>query len=209
MGIGGISIWQILTLLILLFVFLLPTYIASKKNHPYKVAIILVNILGGIFWGIGWLIALVWCFIEPKQANNNQAPQITATDDIEKLHELKEKGAITQEEFDSRKKVFTGDIDNATEPRDLEQPAENMKPEERIQFLAGVSKRLFMALSDLRGEPPQVESALFQLASVIDSTSKKYYPDEGSSKKRFCQYLKARIQFPSATRQSWLEGKLR
>jgi hypothetical protein len=37
--------------------------------------------------------------------------------------------------------------------------------------------------------PPQLEDALFQLASVIDSTSKHHYPNEGSSKKRFVQYI--------------------
>ena len=65
-----------------------------------------------------------------------------------------------------------------------------MKPEEYIQLLTGVSKRLFMALASLRGKPPQIEDALFQLASIIDSTSKKYYPNEGSSKKRFVKYLR-------------------
>ncbi|MFH1673642.1 MAG: hypothetical protein ABIF87_09510 [Pseudomonadota bacterium] len=65
-----------------------------------------------------------------------------------------------------------------------------MKIEEYIQSLTGISKRLFMALSSLRGKPAQFEDALFQLASVIDSTSKKYFPDEKSSKKRFMQYLR-------------------
>jgi len=65
-----------------------------------------------------------------------------------------------------------------------------MKPEEHIQLLTGISKRLFMALSSLRGKPPQIEDALFQLASVIDSTSKKYFPKEKSSKKRFMQFLR-------------------
>ena len=46
-----------------------------------------------------------------------------------------------------------------------------------------------MALSDLRGDPPQLEDSLFQLASVIDSTSKFHFPKENSSKKRFVSYL--------------------
>lgn len=64
-----------------------------------------------------------------------------------------------------------------------------MTPEERIQTMSGVSKRLFMALSDFRGNPPQLEDALFQLASVIDSTSKHHFSKEASSKKRFVAYL--------------------
>lgn len=63
------------------------------------------------------------------------------------------------------------------------------EPQEKISVMSGVSKRLFMALSDFRGEPPQLEDALFQLASVIDATSKYHYPNEKSSKKRFSYYL--------------------
>ncbi len=66
-----------------------------------------------------------------------------------------------------------------------------MTPEKYIHLLTGISKRLFVALSDLRGKPPQIEDALFQLASVIDSTSKQYYPKENLSKKRFVNYLTA------------------
>lgn len=61
--------------------------------------------------------------------------------------------------------------------------------QEKIRTMSGVSKRLFVALSDFRGTPPQLEDALFQMASVIDSTSKYYYPGEASSKKRFVLYL--------------------
>jgi len=64
-----------------------------------------------------------------------------------------------------------------------------MKPEERIRTMSGVSKRLFVALCDFRGDPPQLEDALFQLASVIDSTSKFHFPNEKSSKKRFTEFL--------------------
>ncbi len=66
-----------------------------------------------------------------------------------------------------------------------------MKTEEKLSNMTGVSKRLFMALSDLRGKPPQLEDALFQLASVIDSTSKGHFPDERSSKRRFLDYLES------------------
>ena len=64
-----------------------------------------------------------------------------------------------------------------------------MKPEEKIRIMSGISKRLFVALSDFRADPPQLEDSLFQLASVIDSTSKFHMPDERSSKKRFVSYL--------------------
>ena len=61
--------------------------------------------------------------------------------------------------------------------------------EEKLSKMSGISKRLFMALSDLRVSPPQLEDALFQMASVIDATSKFHYPKETSSKKRFVDYI--------------------
>jgi len=63
--------------------------------------------------------------------------------------------------------------------------------EEKLAVMSGISKRLFMALSDLRGNPAQLEDALFQLASVIDSTSKSHFPNERSSKCRFSDYLES------------------
>ena len=64
-----------------------------------------------------------------------------------------------------------------------------MEIKEKLSKMSGVSKRLFMALSGLAGNPPQLEDALFQMASVIDSTSKGHFPSENSSKKRFSDYL--------------------
>lgn len=63
-------------------------------------AIILVNIFGGLLWGIGWLVALVWCFIAPRQKVTNQPTQ---ADEIEKLFQLKERGIISEEEFNEKK----------------------------------------------------------------------------------------------------------
>ncbi len=65
------------------------------------------------------------------------------------------------------------------------------RPEETIRTMSGVSKRLFMALSDFRADPPQLEDALFQFAAVVDATSKRHYPDERSSRRRFTNYIKA------------------
>lgn len=94
---GGVSIFQLLILIVFLFVFLIPTFIARRKNHPHKTAIMLTNILGGLFVGAGWLIALIWCFIEPKKESRGTA------DELSKLHELKEKGVISEEEFNKKK----------------------------------------------------------------------------------------------------------
>jgi type VI protein secretion system component VasK len=90
----------LLPLIILLPLYFVPTWIAIKKEHPQKVPIILVNLIGGLIWGLGWLAALVWCFIEPAQKNNTSTDVAT---EIEKLHELREKGILTSEEFDRKK----------------------------------------------------------------------------------------------------------
>ncbi len=92
----GVSIWQII---ILLPVALLPSIIATIKVHPHRHLIILVNILGSIFLGAGWFIALIWCFIVPKHS-------ITKAEEIEKLYELKEKGALTEKEFQHQKEAL-------------------------------------------------------------------------------------------------------
>lgn len=96
---GGISLWQFLILILLACLFFLPTIIAVKRNHPYKVPIILINIIGGLLWGIGWLVSLIWSFILPKVTAINT----NVADELEKLHALKEKGIISDTEFEKKK----------------------------------------------------------------------------------------------------------
>ncbi len=85
-------------LLIFLPLYFLPTILALHKKHPHKLPIILINVFGGFIGGLGWIVSLVWGFIMPKE---NNAPLLS---ELEKLHELKEAGALTQEEFDLQKK---------------------------------------------------------------------------------------------------------
>jgi hypothetical protein len=97
---SGVSIWQLLILIVLIPLAFLPSIIALKKNHPYKVPIVLINILGGLLWGVGWLIALIWCFIVPEK----KVAMANIADEIDKLHSLKERGVISEDEFDAKKK---------------------------------------------------------------------------------------------------------
>ncbi len=107
MGFSGISIWQMLIVFfILLPIYFLPTIIALVRNHHYKTPIILINIFGGLLWGIGWFVALVWCFTVQSKASVNSTG--TASE-IEKLYALKERGVITQVEFDKQKSKLLGD----------------------------------------------------------------------------------------------------
>ncbi|NHN71679.1 superinfection immunity protein [Vibrio fluvialis] len=89
-----------LILIVLIPLAFLPSIIALKKNHPYKVPIVLINILGGLLWGVGWLIALIWCFIVPEK----KVAMANIADEIDKLHSLKERGVISEDEFNAKKK---------------------------------------------------------------------------------------------------------
>ncbi|MBF4274357.1 superinfection immunity protein [Vibrio anguillarum] len=93
----GVSIGQLLLILIVLIPFaFLPSIIALKKNHPYKIPIVLINILGGLLWWAGWLIALIWCFIVPEK---KAASIASVADELDKLHSLKERCVISEDEF--------------------------------------------------------------------------------------------------------------
>lgn len=96
---SGVSLFKLLILLFLGFIFILPSILAVRKHHPYKVPIVLVNLLGGLFFGAGWLIALIWCFILPKTVSVGGG----VADEIGKLHDLMEKGIISTVEFERRK----------------------------------------------------------------------------------------------------------
>ena len=90
--------------LIGLGIFFIPTYFAYKKNHPAKIAIILTNILAGVIYGIGWFIALIWVFNgAEKRYKPNKEKDISIYEEIEKLHKLKEKNIISEEEFSKKK----------------------------------------------------------------------------------------------------------
>ncbi|MDH5766395.1 MAG: superinfection immunity protein [Gammaproteobacteria bacterium] len=67
MILGTVELIMLLILLVIVVpLCLLPTIIALSKNHQFKIPIILLNIFGGLFFGLGWVAALIWCFIEQK-----------------------------------------------------------------------------------------------------------------------------------------------
>ncbi len=61
---GGAEV--ILLLLLLLSVLSIPAFIAFARNHRYKWVILVLAVFGSVFWGIGWLVALVWA-VFPNQ----------------------------------------------------------------------------------------------------------------------------------------------
>jgi hypothetical protein len=97
----GIGIRELFVLVVLLPLYVLPTILASTRKHPHLFWIGVINLVGGLFLGLGWIAALVWTLMEPAQ----RAPA-DVSGEIERLHKLVKDGALTQEEFDSRKKML-------------------------------------------------------------------------------------------------------
>jgi hypothetical protein len=62
------------TLLFLLFIYLLPAYIADRRRHQHRVSILLFNLLLG--WSrLGWALALVWCAM-PVTTDQRSTPSL-------------------------------------------------------------------------------------------------------------------------------------
>jgi hypothetical protein len=60
-------IFGVVLALVLLFVHFLPSYLAFQRNHPSRLAILLLNIFLG--WTlIAWVILLIWALAAPPVA---------------------------------------------------------------------------------------------------------------------------------------------
>lgn len=93
-----VEIMEIVFIGIVIFLFLSPSIIAFNNGHPYKLGILITNTIGSLFFGAGWLVALIWSVSKPK----NQTVK-NAADEIDKLNKLREKGIISDTEFNNKK----------------------------------------------------------------------------------------------------------
>jgi Superinfection immunity protein/Uncharacterised protein family UPF0547 len=50
----------VLAVLAGLSIFFLPTIIAARRKHAYLWIIVALNVIGGLFAGLGWVAALIW-----------------------------------------------------------------------------------------------------------------------------------------------------
>jgi len=94
-----------------LLLYFIPSIVAFSKNRHNKSAVLVLNIFLG--WSfIGWIVALVWAVSNrnPQQiiVNNSQVSTNPSSEDyldtLNKLHNLKSSGIITEEEFNTQKK---------------------------------------------------------------------------------------------------------
>lgn len=87
--------------------YFIPYWIAAKKNHRQASAILILNVLAG--WTIiAWIIALIWANTEPRPEQvviaQPATTQSSTADELMKFKSLLDSGAITQEEFEAKKK---------------------------------------------------------------------------------------------------------
>lgn len=104
-----VLVFFLLLILGLLFYFI-PALVAQNNNHTQTGAIFALNLFLG--WTLlGWVVAFVWACSksEPKEVIvQNTEPKLSVTDELTKFAELKEKGIITEEEFNKKKAQILG-----------------------------------------------------------------------------------------------------
>lgn len=59
-----------MTLMVIAVLYFLPTLVAICRNHHNTMAIFVMNLLLGWFFGLGWVIALIWACtaVDPRLA---------------------------------------------------------------------------------------------------------------------------------------------
>ncbi|WP_425907492.1 superinfection immunity protein [Nitrobacter sp. TKz-YC02] len=115
-------------------IYIIPSFVAFRRDHPNRWIILVINVaFGGTI--IGWGIALVWAMRAAHRVGSTSSggesglnlfvndvkrvqvveppplPQSSIAQELERLHGLLTRGAITQVEFDDLKAKLLG---NAT-----------------------------------------------------------------------------------------------
>lgn len=98
--------YSLMGILLIIVFYLLPAFIAYMNKGENKTAIILINIfLGWTF--LGWVGSFIWALVDkpPRQITPNiiRKTPIDATDQLRKLKNLLDEGAITDDEFETQK----------------------------------------------------------------------------------------------------------
>jgi hypothetical protein len=112
-------------------IYIMPSIVAFRRNHPNRWIILVINVaFGGTV--IGWGIALAWALRAAHRVGATGSggesglnlfindvkkiqvvepppiPQVSAVQELERLHDLLVRGAISQIEFDGLKATLLG-----------------------------------------------------------------------------------------------------
>jgi len=121
------AILVLFVIYLIIYIYFLPYNTAKSNNHPNTDLIFILNIFAG-YTIIGWLLLLIWAHKVGTVTSSVNAPQrsefelntapsdikrvrienLSVADELQKLHELKEKGVITQNEFSTAKERLIG-----------------------------------------------------------------------------------------------------
>lgn len=103
----------ILCIVFLIFLIQIPTFIARSRGLSGS-DITTITILSwcGLIFGVTWFVALILSLIWRSEMGHeceicdqtHNKSKSSAVDQLEKLHKLKQRGVITQKEFDAEKK---------------------------------------------------------------------------------------------------------
>lgn len=90
----------------LVWVLCIPGLIAKNKNHPHASVIGILGVVGGLLFFVGWIIALIWACVLPKESDEmvrkiKASPDIA--DELSKLKKLENDGILTSDEFQFKK----------------------------------------------------------------------------------------------------------
>jgi len=106
-----IPMGQLILFILGVIFYFLPSMLASNKKNYWS--IFLLNLLLG--WTLlGWVISLIWAVMDDSTAPKQTPQQIiinnpsNVTNELSKLVDLKEKGILSEEDFNKAKAKILG-----------------------------------------------------------------------------------------------------
>jgi hypothetical protein len=124
-------IFLVVFVLVIAIIYIAPSIVAFRRNHPNRWIIMVINVaFGGTI--IGWGIAMVWAMRAAHRIGSTSSggesglnlfindvkriqlvdppplPQTSTVQELERLHDLLVRGAISQVEFDGLKAKLLG-----------------------------------------------------------------------------------------------------
>jgi|TARA_B110000967_G_C18417414_1_gene332220 uncharacterized membrane protein len=98
---------EFVIVIVIIFVYFLPSIIASSREHHNSTALFFANLFFGWTF-IGWVVCLIWALTNKSEDttiinNNTNSEDASVADELEKLLKLKDAGILNEDEFRSQK----------------------------------------------------------------------------------------------------------